>query len=78
MHNFKYIFIGLVNQLYGWYIQYISNLRSSFLNSFLYAVDNFFVFHREYHKKQVKKERTRKRTELIKAWKLLDVLGNGK
>ena len=36
------------------------------------------VFCREYNKKHVKKERSRQRAELIKAWKFLDVLGEGR
>ena len=41
-----------------------------------------FLFHlflsRVYAKKHVKKERSRERAELAKAWNLLDPLGNGK
>ena len=33
---------------------------------------------RQYNKKYVKKERAKQRAELVKAWKLLDVLGQGK
>lgn len=35
-------------------------------------------FHlREYNKKFVKKERKKQRTELLKAWKLMDTIGQG-
>lgn len=37
----------------------------------------YFVLFRVYSKKHVKKERSRERAELAKAWNLLDPLGKG-
>ena len=36
------------------------------------------IDNREFSKKHVKKERTRERAELAKAWNLIDPLGQGK
>ena len=43
---------------------------------FLLLLNLFFTF-RVYSKKHVKKERSRERAELAKAWNLLDPLGKG-